>query len=86
MIPIAKQSYFDDPYDDFGYEDGESKLKKGSRLKGGKRKHKNRLSFSTRNATSLPKRGDDSRLSRLEKVLDWRRHYAEPGLIEDSYL
>lgn len=83
--PVLQQAGFEDAYDEYGYDDVDFKLRGGSKFKKGKHRKNKRHTFSTRDPSNQVKRGDDSKLTRLEKVLDWRRHYSAHSLMEDTY-
>lgn len=72
--PVRKFSYDAAAESDYGDSEQEGYL--GKRRKGGKKKGKIGSRFPKFN---------DSNFSRVEKVLDWRRHYVAPYLIDDAY-
>jgi hypothetical protein len=71
--PVRKLSF--DERADSSYDESDDYMCLGKR---GKKKRKNK-----RNSNGP--RINDQNFSRLEKVIDWRRHYVEPMLIPESY-
>lgn len=79
--PLRKFSY--DAAAESVYDDSDDEGYLGKRRKGGKKKGKHGVRYPV----GLPhgKKFNDSNFSRVEKVLDWRRHYVPPHLIDDTY-